>query len=110
MSNLKAKILKGDTVLVKAGKYKGTSGKVTSVDAANNKVIVEGVNIVKKHQKPSRANSAGGIMEITKPIHISNVGIVHPKDKTKTSRVGYEIDKKGNKTRVYRQADNKEIK
>lgn len=109
-TNYKIKLRIGDTVMVRSGKYKGQTGKVTAVHPAENKVTVEGVNIVKKHLKPSQQNPKGGIVEKTKPIWVSKVGIVNPTDKKKTSRIGIEIDSKGNKKRVYRQAANKEIK
>lgn len=104
------KLQTGDTVIVRAGNHKGKTGKITSVDIKNNRVTVEGINLAKKHQKPTQANPAGGLVEITRPIHVSNVGIVNPKDKNKASRIGYKIDAKGKKARVYRQAGDKEIK
>lgn len=110
VTKFKIKLKVGDTVLVRTGKYKGQSGKVTAVHPQLNKVTVEGVNIVKKHVKPNRKYPQGGIIELTKPIWVSKVGIVHPTAKGKTSRIGYAIDKSGNKTRVYRQAASKEIK
>ena len=67
------KIKKGDTVKVIAGKDNGKEGKVISVDRKNNRVLVEGVNIITKHMKPSAANQNGGIVQKEAPIHISNV-------------------------------------
>ena len=87
MSTLKIK--KGDLVRVIAGKDKDREGKVTSVDAKNHKVVVEGVNMVTKHAKPSMANQQGGILHQEAPIDISNVMYVH---KGKTTRVGFKID------------------
>ncbi|QVK21431.1 50S ribosomal protein L24 [Mycoplasmatota bacterium] len=84
------KIKKGDTVVVLSGKDKGKVASVTKVLAKNNKVIVEGVNIVKKHQKPSQANPDGGIIEFAAPIDASNVAIQDPKTKEAT-RVGYKL-------------------
>ena len=83
------KIKKGDTVKVIAGKDNGKEGKVVSVDPKNGKVVVEGVNVVKKHTKPSMANQNGGI--ITKEAHIdaSNVMYVH---KGKTTRIGFKME------------------
>lgn len=104
----KIRLKKGDTVVVRAGKYKGKSGKITAVHPAENKVTVEGVNIVKKHQKPNRAHPQGGIIEITKPIAVSKVGIQDPTSK-KPSRIGYNVDKDGKKTRIYK-STGKEIK
>ena len=83
------KIKKGDTVKVIAGKDKGTEAKVTSVDAKNGKVVVEGVNLVTKHTKPSAANQNGGIIQMEAPMDISNVMLVY---KGKTTRVGFKMD------------------
>lgn len=87
------KIKKGDTVKVIAGKDKDKEGKVLSVDTKNAKVLVEGVNIVSKHAKPSAANQTGGIIQKEAPIDISNVMYLH---KGKATRVGFkqEGDKK----------------
>ncbi len=84
-----AKIKKGDTVKVIAGKDVGAEGKVLSTDRKSGKLIVEGVNIVKKHTKPSMANQNGGIIEQEAPIDASNVMYVH---KGKPTRVGFKID------------------
>ncbi|HTE58110.1 MAG TPA: 50S ribosomal protein L24 [Verrucomicrobiae bacterium] len=102
----KIRLKKGDTVVVRAGKYKGKSGKITAVHPSLNKVTVEGINIVKKHQKPNRAHPQGGILEITKPIDVSKVGI---SDGGKPSRIGYKVDKDGKKTRIAKKSG-KEIK
>lgn len=83
------KIKKGDTVKVIAGKDKDKEGKVIAVNAKNNTVLVEGVNIVTKHAKPSMSNQQGGIVEKEAPIQISNVMYVH---KGKTTRVGFKMD------------------
>jgi large subunit ribosomal protein L24 len=103
MSNqvYKIRLKKGDTVVVRTGKYKGKSGKVTAVHPTLNAVTVEGINVVKKHQKPNRANPQGGIIELTKPIAVSKVGI---SDGGKPSRIGFKVDAKGNKTRVYKKS------
>ena len=87
------KIKKGDTVKVIAGKDKDREGKVTSVDAKNHMIIVEGINMVTKHEKPSMKNQNGGIIQIEAPLDISNVMYVH---KGKPTRVGFktENDKK----------------
>jgi large subunit ribosomal protein L24 len=84
------KIKKGDTVQVIAGKDNGKEGKVISVDPKNSKVVVEGVNVVKKHTKPSVANQEGGIVETEAAIDISNVMYLH---KGKPTRVGFKMDK-----------------
>lgn len=104
----KIRLKKGDTVVVRAGKYKGKSGKITAVHPSLNKVTVEGINIVKKHQKPNRANPQGGIIELTKPIDVSKVGIQDPTSK-KPSRIGYKLAKDGTKTRIYK-STGKEVK
>jgi len=85
-------IKKGDTVVVLTGKDRGKTGTVQKVLSKSNKVIVEDINIVKKHQKPSQANPDGGIAEFAAPIHISNVAIQDPKTKEAT-RVGYKLVK-----------------
>ena len=81
------KIKKGDTVKVIAGKDK--EGKVLSVDAKNSKVVVEGVNMITKHAKPSAANQNGGIIQKEAPLDISNVMYLH---KGKATRVGFKMD------------------
>lgn len=91
-----AKIRKGDTVRVIAGKDKGKEGKVSSVNTKNNTVTVDGINMLTKHTKPSAKNQSGGIVNQEGPIDISNVMYVH---KGKTTRVGY-ADKNGKKVRV----------
>lgn len=95
------KIKKGDKVQVIAGSYKGTVAEVLKVLPKKDKVIVEGVNIAKKHMKPTQANPDGGIVEKEMPIHVSNVMLYDEKAK-QASRVGmkFEEDKKGNKTKV----------
>lgn len=104
----KIRLKKGDTVVVRAGKYKGKSGKVLATHPSLNKVTVEGINIVKKHQKPNREHPQGAILELTKPIAVSKVGILEPTSK-KPSRIGYKVDAKGVKTRVFKRGG-KEIK
>jgi len=103
----KIRLSKGDTVVVRSGKYKGKSGKVTAVHPGDNKVTVEGINIVKKHVKPSKANPQGGILEITKPMWVSKVGIMDPATK-KPARIGFTLDSEG-KRRVYK-SSGKEVK
>jgi large subunit ribosomal protein L24 len=92
---IKLKIKTGDTVRVIAGDHKGSEGKVVKVDREKNKAIVEGVNMVSKHTKPSAKSPQGGIVKKEAPIHISNISLVDPKTKTAT-RVGTrtEGDKK----------------
>ena len=83
------KIKKDDMVQVIAGKYKGKSGKVVSVDKKNGTVVVEGINKVFKHSKPSMANQQGGILHQEGPIDASNVMFLH---KGKATRVGFKMD------------------
>ena len=83
------KIKKGDTVKVIAGKDKDKEGKVLSVDKKNAKVLVEGINVVTKHAKPSAANQNGGIIQKEAPIDISNVMYLH---KGKATRVGFKME------------------
>ncbi len=101
------KIKKGDKVKVITGHYKGTIGEVTAVFPKKEKVIVEGVNMVKKTIKPTQANPDGGIAEMEAPIHVSNVMAYDSKTKA-TSRVGYTFEK-DQKVRVYKKTG-KEIK
>ncbi len=93
----------GDKVVVITGKDKGKEGTITKTLRAENKVIVEGVNIVKKHVKP-QGNQPGSIVEVEAPIHASNVMIIDPKTK-KGTRIGHEIDKKGKKIRVSKKSN-----
>ena len=95
---MKLKIKKGDKVIVITGKDKGKTGEVTKVLVQENKVIVSGVNMVKRHTKPSQ-ESAGGIISKEMPIQISNVAYVDPKT-NKPTRLGIKIDKDGRKVRV----------
>ncbi len=97
----KIRLKKGDTVVVRSGKYKAQTGKVLAVHPQDNKVTVEGVNIVKKHVKPNRAHPQGGIVDLHKPMWVSKVAIVEPTSK-KPSRIGYLVAKDGTKTRVYK--------
>ncbi len=87
----KLKIKSGDTVTVIAGDHKGSEGKVMSVMAEKNKAIVEGVNMVKKHEKPSASNPQGGIVEKEAAMHISNLSLIDAKSGSAT-RVGYRME------------------
>ena len=93
------KLKKGDTVRVITGKDKGKEGVVDRVLPKEDKVIVTGVNTAARHQKARRANEQGGIIDRDMPIHASNVMLVH---KGKAVRVGYQVDKKGEKSRIAR--------
>lgn len=88
---IKLKIKTGDTVKVIAGDHKGSEGKVVSVDREKNKAIVEGVNLVSKHTKPSAKNPQGGIIKKEAPLHISNLSLLDPKSNTPT-KVGFKVD------------------
>jgi len=98
----KIKIKKGDTVRVITGSHKGTEGTVLSVSRETNKAIVEGVNLVKKHNKPNAQNPQGGITEKAAPIHISNLSLLTSEGKT--TRVGYRMEE-GNKVRFSKKTD-----
>ncbi|WP_283599409.1 50S ribosomal protein L24 [Ligilactobacillus aviarius] len=91
-------IKKNDKVKVIAGKDKGKEGTVEKVFPSKEHVIVKGVNIVKKHQKPTNANPNGGIVEVEAPIHVSNVMLIDPSNNEPT-RVGFKIED-GKKVRV----------
>jgi large subunit ribosomal protein L24 len=94
------KIKKGDLVQVITGKDRGKQGKVIQAIPATNKVLVEGVNRVKKHTKPG-LGTQGGIITVEAPVHVSNVQLVVEKDGKKVvTRVGYRFDDEGNKIRV----------
>lgn len=96
-----AKIRRNDTVIVISGKNKGQTGKVTAVLTKENKVIVEGVNLVKKHVKPQpELNQPGGIIEKNAPIHISNVAIYNSATQ-KADKVGFRFED-GKKVRFYK--------
>ncbi|WP_370069014.1 50S ribosomal protein L24 [Streptacidiphilus sp. MAP5-3] len=98
------KIKKGDLVQVITGKDKGKQGKVIQAIPTENRVLVEGVNRVKKHTKATptaNGSKAGGIVTVEAPIHVSNVQLVVEKDGKKVvTRVGYRFDEQGNKIRV----------
>jgi len=93
----KLKIKKGDSVLVLTGRDKGKRGDVVKVLPSENRVIVQGVNVVRRHQKQS-ANQEGGIISKELPIHVSNVAIEDPKDGEAT-RIGYKFTDDGRKVR-----------
>jgi large subunit ribosomal protein L24 len=93
------KIKKGDRVVVLKGKDRGKEGTVMRVLSTEGKVIVDGVNVAKKHQKPTKSTMQGGIIDKDMPIDASNVAIVSPKD-GKATRVGYKVDDDGTKVRI----------
>ena len=87
---MKLKIKTGDTVRIIAGDHKGSEGKVLEVDKQKNKALIEGINMVSKHEKPSAKNPQGGIVQKEAPIHISNLSLIDAKS-GETTRVGYEV-------------------
>jgi large subunit ribosomal protein L24 len=93
------KLRKGDKVMVLAGKDKGKEGTISRVIPEKNRVIVDGVNIVKKHQKATSQARQGGIIDREMPIHASNVAIISSSD-GKPTRIGYRFDDEGNKIRI----------
>ena len=102
------KIRKGDEVIVTAGKDKGRRGTVLQV-FADDRVLVEGVNLVKKHIRPNpNAGEPGGIRDKAMPLDISNVLVFNPKTK-KGERVGFRVEKDGSKVRVFKSGDKVDI-
>ncbi|MGA2928166.1 MAG: 50S ribosomal protein L24 [Solirubrobacteraceae bacterium] len=103
-----ARIRSGDEVIVVGGKDRGKRGKVLRVERKQDRVVVEGVNVVKRHQRPrqvtgaQRAEQVGGVIEKEGPIHVSNVMLVDPRD-GKPTRVGVELDD-GKRRRVARRS------
>ncbi len=96
-----AKIKKGDDVIVRTGKDKGKSGRVTKI-LKDNKVLVEGINQVKKNQKPNpNAGVSGGIIIKDMPINISNIGLYNPETK-KADRIGFRFLEDGKKVRYFK--------
>ena len=98
------KYKKGDEVIVKVGKDKGKIGKISKVITSNEKVVITGVNISKKHQKPSQ-DSKGGIVDKEMPIHISNILAYDSKSK-KSSKVGFKLEE-GKKIRILKSTGDK---
>lgn len=99
----KLKIKAGDNVIVIAGRDKNKTGKVLRVFPETNKAIVEGVNIVQKHEKPSASNPQGGIVQKETLIQISNIAVVDPKTKEAT-KIGYRVED-GNKIRFAKKSN-----
>ncbi len=92
------KIKKGDQVIVLSGKDKGKTGAVTEARPSDGTVLIEGINVSKRHTKPTKAGEKGGIVDKTMPLNASNVALVTPDGKP--SRVGYKIKADGTKVRV----------
>jgi len=86
---MKTKLKRGDMVSIIAGKDLGKEGKILSIDRSKNRVIVEGINMMIKHQKPNRTNQTGGIVRVEAPIHVSNLMYLH---KEKPTRLGYKVE------------------
>ena len=97
--NHKLHVKKDDTVFVITGKDKGKKGRIIAAYPRQNRVLVEGINMMKKHAKPSQQNPQGGIINQEAPIHVSNVMLIDPKS-NKPTRVGYKILDNGNKVRI----------
>jgi large subunit ribosomal protein L24 len=93
-----AKIKKGDTVVVLAGRDKGKTGEVLQMLPTDNKALVRGINMVRRHQRQTQTQEAG-IVAKEAPIHISNLGVADPKD-GKPTRVGFKVQEDGRKVRV----------
>jgi large subunit ribosomal protein L24 len=96
------KIRKGDRVRVLSGKDRGKEGEVVSADPRAGKVIVEGVNVAKKHQKPTRSMQQGGIIDNAMPIDVSNVSLIDSSGRP--TRAGYRVDANGEKSRISRRS------
>ena len=103
---MKIKIKKDDNVLVIAGEHKGSQGKVVKIIREKNRAIVEGVNMIKKHAKPSAQNPQGGIIEKEAAIHVSNLSIVSSEGNA--TRVGFRIEEDGKKVR-FAKKNNEEV-
>ena len=91
------KVKVGDNVKILSGDHKGSSGKIIKIDRLKNTALVEGVNLVKKHNKPNANNPKGGIVDIEAPINLSNISLV-TKD-GKVTRFGFRFENDGNKVR-----------
>jgi len=98
------KVKKGDQVKIILGKDRGREGKVKRVLPKENKVVVEGINIAKKHVKPRGEDQKGGIIKIERPLMASKVMVICPSCSQPT-RVGYQVDKKGEKYRICRKCE-----
>lgn len=104
----KLHIKKGDTVYVNSGEDRGKTGKVLEVRVKENRAIVEGINMVTKHQKPNAKNPQGGIVKVEAPIHISNLNVLDPKT-GKPTRIGRRKNEEGKLVR-YAKKSGEEIK
>lgn len=104
----KIRVKKGDKVIVRSGKYKGQTGRISATHPRLNKVTVEGINVAKRHVKPNREHPQGTIKDITRPIHVSKVAYYDSEAKRPT-RLGYKLNQAGKKVRIAKRS-NKEIK
>ena len=104
----KSRLQVGDTVVIRSGDSKGKSGKIQSIDRVKQTATVEGINVRKRHTKPTQLNQQGGVFEKTMPIALSKMGIQHPSKPKKTTKVAFKVTKTG-KTRIYK-SNSKEIK
>jgi len=104
----KLHIKKGDTVFVNTGEYKGKTGRVLEVKPKKQRAIVEGINLVSKHTKPSAKHPQGGIIKKEAPVHISNLQVVDP-SKGRPTRIGRRLNDKGKLVR-YAKKSGEEIK
>lgn len=102
------RLKKGDTVMVISGKYKGRTGKVSAIHPRLNQATVEGINVVKKHIKPTTLHPQGGIIEKTKPVWVSKLSVVDPVSK-KATKIAYSQSSDGKKSRIYK-SSGKEMK
>ncbi len=98
-NKIKMHVKKGDTVIIITGKDKGKKGRVLQAYPKDSRVLVEGVNIVKRHTRPNQANPQGGIVNQEAPIHVSNVMLIDPKSGEPT-RIGHKVLTNGTKVRI----------
>jgi large subunit ribosomal protein L24 len=103
------RIKKGDLVKVIAGSHKGKTGKVVATDAKSQTVKVEKIGLIKRHVKPTQLNPRGGTKEVHRGLPLGSVALVADETKGTTTRVGYKVDKEGNKVRIAKKSG-KEIK
>lgn len=95
------KLQRKDTVMVMSGRDRGKTGEIVAVLPRTNQVVIEGVNVVKRHTKPSQSSPKGGIIELTKPVKASKVMVIDPSS-GRPARIGYKLDKNGKKERIFK--------
>jgi large subunit ribosomal protein L24 len=95
------KLQRKDKVMVISGRDNGKTGEIVAVLPKTNQVVIEGINVVKRHTKPTQSNPKGGILEITKPVNASKVMAIDPAS-GRPARVGYKLDKNGKKQRIFK--------